>query len=83
MLKLQLCHKCRPTLPSDFYGEAFLEIGLRAITVDNGDSWVNCYGQQTANPLLSARTIHDVVIDVSGKLILDRDAAMRNVMAHQ
>ena len=28
-------------------------------------------------------TIHDVVIDVSGDLIVDQDAKMRGVMAHQ
>jgi arylsulfatase len=36
-----------------------------------------------AAPFEFTGTIHDVVIDVSGDLIVDQDAKMRGVMAHQ
>ena len=67
---------------ADFPVTIPLEIGLGGgITVgrDSGSTVTTQY----PTPFAFTGTIHDVVIDVSGELILDKDAAMRSVMAHQ
>jgi arylsulfatase len=59
-----------------------LNIGLTEGLTCGRDA-ASSVSSEYATPFQFTGTIHDVVIDVSGDLIVDQDAKMRGVMAHQ
>jgi hypothetical protein len=59
-----------------------IDIGITGGLACGRDSGSTVSPEYTA-PFDFTGTIHDVVVDLSGELIIDSEARMRSVMAHQ